>query len=280
MDSTLQPVGSPKKAGLCVVLRSSPDWGNLGQAEFEDQARRFCRQVNRPVEQVVQTARLWDRTFRTSYRETRRVMKDIAQTALSWTNAHDVFATPPPVIRPGAIYVLTDDDDWFSPELEEALSTTPAEDYEGIVWGCAVLGPILKDAAEPVLAQPAAVRFRPLTISCQSNNYGLTSRYFHRLGAEWANVYSHGHADQEFQKMKVWNIPRYLSVKNTNPASTVFLENGLRREFSSARLRELVDQYNARFDAGNALGEPALQWARVPMEAVRTFFGGLTAAAR
>ncbi len=280
MEPTTQLPGVSKKAGLCVVLRSSPDWGRLSQAEFEAQARAFCRQVNRPVEQVVETARLWDRTFRTPYRETRRVMKDIAQTAMAWTKEHEVAGAPPSEIRPGTIYVLTDDDDWFSPGLAEALSGVNVEEYEGVVWGCAVLGPILKDAVEPVLAQPAAVRFRPLTAACQSNNYGVTTKFFQRPGAGWMEVFSHGHADRKFRAMKIWNIPRYLSIKNTNPASTVFLENGLRRDFSGTRLRELIAQYNARFDAGNPPGEPALQWARAPMEAVRSFFGELAAGAR
>jgi hypothetical protein len=279
MERAMQSPGYRPKADLCIVLRSSLDWGKLTQEEFEEQARHFCRQVNRPVEQVVETARLWDRTFSTSYRETRHVLKDIAQSALSWTKDYCVTDTPPAVITPEAIYLLTDDDDWFSPELGEALSATPQES-EGVVWGCAVLGPLVKNAAEPVLEQPAAVRLRPLTVSCQSNNYGVTARYFQRPGASWNKVFSHGHADNEFKGLNVYNVPRYLSIKNTNPASTVFLENGLRRDFSSTRLRELIYQYNVRFAAGNALHEPALQWARNPMKAVQRFFSELAANAR
>ena len=265
---------------LCVVLRSSPDWGNLSQESFDEQARRFCRQVNRPVEQVVETARLWDRTFRTSYRDTRHAMKSIAQAALSWVSKWEVTTGLPAAIRPGTIYLLTDDDDWFSADLPEALAGAALGECEGVVWGCAVLGPLRKDAAEPVLEQPAAVRFRPLTIHCQSNNYGISANYFRRPGAGWENVFSHGHADREFQSLRVCQIPRYLSIKNTNPASTVFLENGLRRDFSGTRLRELINQYNARFDAGRAWEEPGLQWARKPMEAVRQFFGELAQTAR
>ena len=257
---------------LCVVFRTSPDWGCMTPGEFDAQARRFCLAVNRPAEQVVRTARLWDETFRTSYRETRHALKEIARAALAWTRDWETFDAPPAVTRPAAVYVLTDDDDWFSPELPAALADARAADDEGVVWDCAGLGPLKKDAAEPILEQPAAVRFRAAAEGCQSNNYGLCGRYFERPGASWDEVYRHGHADREFRALNVRRISRCLSVKNTNPASTVFLENGLRGEFSSRRLRELVAQYNARFDAGGILDEPTLQWARSSMAAVRDLF--------
>lgn len=280
----MPPPATPKPAiDLCVVMRASPDWASLSAEEFDAQARAFCVAVRRPTEQVVETARLWDRTFRVSYRETRALLKNIAQEALAWTRVWEVLPAPPEAVRPGAVYALTDDDDWFSPGLPEALAEAGAAggSYEGIVWGCAVLGPIRKGAREPVLEQPTAVRFRPLdVVSCQSNNYAVGAAYFARAGASWGRVHSHGHADEEFRVLRVCSVPRYLSIKNTNPASTVFLENGLRPEFTPRRLRELVAQYVARFDAGRALEEPDLQWAREPMERTRRFFGELLGGAR
>ena len=89
-------------------------------------------------------------------------------------------------------------------------------------------------------------------------------------------MFSHGHADEAFRRLRVFNVERYLSVKNTNPASTVFLENGLRRDFSGARLRQLVGQYNARLEAAGGRYGPQLDWARGSIGAVREFFRKLT----
>ena len=265
---------------LCLVVRASPDWGNLTREQFETQAREFCRRVNRPVEQTVETARLWDRTFRTTFCETRRVMKDIAQTLMARMPVRETFHGPPPEIRPGTLYLVTDDDDWCSPDLPGALSTVPSEGYEGVTWGSAVLGPLRGTDDEPILAEPNAVKLRPLTVTCHSNNYALTAEYFQRPGARWEKVFSHGHADEEFRKLRVFNVERYLSVKNTNPASTVFLENGLRRDFSGVRLRRLVEQYNTRLEAAGSRFDLRLGWAQTSIAAVRTFFRELADAAR
>ena len=261
---------------ICVVVRSSPDWGRLAREQFEAQAREFCRRVNRPLEQTVETARLWDRTFRTTFCETRQAMKDIAQGILAQMSVDEVVHGPPPDVREGTLYLVTDDDDWCSPDLPAALVGVPHEGYEGATWGSAVLGPLRAGAAEPILEEPQAVKWRPLTVACHSNNYALTPEYFRRPGAHWDKVFSHGHADEEFRKLRVFNVERYLSVKNTNPASTVFLENGLRREFSEARLRQLVEQYNARLAVDAEAADPQLSWARPAVEAVGRFFRELS----
>lgn len=259
---------------LCVVVRSSPDWGSLTREQFEAQAREFCRRVNRPVEQTVETARLWDRTFRTTFCETRQAMKQIAQDLLSQMTVREIVHGPPPEIREETLYLVTDDDDWCSPELPAALASVPREGYDGVTWGSAVLGPLRRDADEPILDEPNAVKLRPLTVACHSNNYALAPEYFRQPGASWERVFSHGRADAEFRKRRVFNVERYLSVKNTNPASTVFLENGLRRDFSEARLRQLVEQYNARL---GVVDNPRLSWAAPSINAVRQFFRELAA---
>ena len=259
---------------LCVVVRSSPDWGNLTREEFEAQAREFCRRVNRPAEQTVETARLWDRTFRTTFCETRQAMKQIAQELLARMTVREIVHGPPPENGGKTLYLVTDDDDWCSPGLPAALAAVPREGYDGVTWGSAVLGPLRRDADEPILAEPDAVKWRPLTVACHSNNYALTPEYFRQPGAGWDRVFSHGHADAEFRRRRVFNIERYLSVKNTNPASTVFLENGLKREFSKARLRRLVEQYNARL---GTVDDPRLGWAKTSIETVRCFFRDLVA---
>ena len=271
-------------AHLCVVIRSSPDWGNLSQGEFEEQSRVFCRRVNRPEEQVVETARLWDATFRTTYCQTRQAMKEIAAETLERMTPAEILQGEPSELRPGAVYLLTDDDDWFSPALPAALAGMPAadtgEEYDGVTWGNVMLGPWRKGVQEPILSEPDPVHLRPLTVTCHSNNYALTASYLLRTKKAWKKVFSHGHADEVFRTLKIFNVPQYLSVKNTNPASTVFLENGLRYEFTPRRLRELIDQYNARFQTGQSLASPHLRWARPSIEVVRRFFVELAAGAR
>ena len=265
---------------LCVVIRSSPDWGKLSQEEFEEQSRVFCRRVNRPEEQVVETARLWDATFRTTYCQTRQAMKEIAQETLRRMAPAEIVQGEPAELRPGALYLLTDDDDWFSPELPKALARVPSVDYDGVTWGNVMLGPWRKGVPEPILSEPEPIQMRPLTVTCHSNNYALAASYLLRTKKAWKKVFSHGHADEVFRTLNIFNIPQYLSVKNTNPASTVFLENGLRQEFTSRRLRELIDQYNARFQTGEPFGPPDLRWAQGSIEAVRRFFVELAAGAR
>jgi hypothetical protein len=269
----------PRGMELCVVVRSSPDWGSLTQEQFQAQAREFCRRVKRPENQTIETARLWDSTFRTTFCQTRHAMKLIAQKLLARMPVREIVHGPPAEVREGTLYLVTDDDDWCSPELPAALATVPREGYDGVTWGNAVLGPLERGADEPVLAVPEAFEMRPLTVTCHSNNYALTPEYFRQPKSGWAKVFSHGHADEAFRKLRVLNIERYLSIKNTNPASTVFLENGLRRDFSSARLRELVGQYNARLERAGSTADPRLSWAKESVEAVRVFFRELAESA-
>ena len=167
-----------------------------------------------------------------------------------------------------------------APDLPDALAVIPCEGYDGVTWGSAVLGPLRGGVDEPVLEEPLAVKMRPLMIACHSNNYALTPEYFRQPKSGWDKVFSHGHADEVFRKLRVFNVERYLSVKNTNPASTVFLENGLRRDFSEARLRRLVEQYNERLDVGIGALDPRLSWAQPAIKSVRQFFRELTDAAR
>jgi hypothetical protein len=265
---------------VCVVVRRSPDWGALSREEFERQARDFCRQINRPVEQVVETARLWDETFRMSYCETRQAIKAIARMNLDRAPVDTIRYGVPPSVERDTIYVLTDDDDWLGPELPSALAASGGETPEGFVWGTAVLGPIRRDAEEPVLSEPAWMRLPPLDTECRSNNYAVTGRYFERPGAAWEHVFGHGRAGQTFRSLQVTAIPRYLSVKNTSPASTVFLENGLRRDFSRPRLRQLVEQYSARLDEGSAALDLRLRWAEGSIAALGAFFHELVETAR
>ena len=274
------PLTRPSDWELCIVVRSSPDWGSLTREQFEAQAREFCRRVNRPVEQTVETARLWDQTFRTTFCETRQAMKAIAQELLARMRVNEIVHGPPPEIRKETLYLVTDDDDWCSPDLPDALADVPSEGYDGATWGSAVLGPIRGGVDEPVLEEPQAIKWRSLTVACHSNNYALTPEYFARPGAKWDRVFSHGHADETFRKLRVFNIERYLSVKNTNPASTVFLENGLRKDFSRARLRQLVEQYNTRLETCVDATDPRLSWSQPGIEAVRKFFRELSNAAR
>ena len=240
----------------------------------------FCRRVNRPEDQIIRTARLWDDTFRLTFCETRQAMKELAQANLTLVAPQEVTDQQPTAFLPGAFYLFTDDDDWYSPELPKALANVTEGTHDGVTWGNVMLGPWRKGVAEPILDEPEPVHFRPLTVACHSNNYALTGDYLQRTKKAWKKVFSHGHADEVFATLPVANVPRYLSIKNTNPASTVFLENGLLYDFSSRRLRELINQYNARFGVGQSLDDPRLRWARSSIAAVRRFFEALAASAR
>ena len=207
-------------------------------------------------------------------------MKEIAQKNLALVAPREVTDQQPKEYLSETFYLFTDDDDWYSPDLPKALANVPAGTHDGITWGNVMLGPWRKGVAEPILDEPEPVHFRPLTVSCHSNNYALTGDYLKRTKKAWKKVFSHGHADEVFATLPVASIPLYLSIKNTNPASTVFLENGLLHEFSSRRLRELIVQYNARFGVGRSLDDSRLRWARSSIVAVRNFFESLAASAR
>jgi len=267
---------------LFVIVRRSPDWGRLTQEEFEAQARLFCRAVHRPEEQVIDTARLWDTAFPLSYCQTRQTLKDIAGETLRALRPEQITTgeAPIPVPPPGAVYVICDDDDWLSPDLPTALNTAALRPYDGVVWGNAVFGPLKKAAREPVLEVPDGIELRPLDRVCHSNNYAVTSRYLERAAGVLDHVFSHGIASQTFQSLEIAQIRSYLSVKNTNPTSTVFLENGLRWERSRQRLIDLVRQYVERAARGVDTVSEDLRWAMPQMVQVVRLFAQLLQATR
>ena len=267
-----------------IVVRQSPDWRNTPHAEltdeFEAQARAFCRLIGEPEELVVETARLWDRTFAVSFRETRAAMKDIALENLRAVRdatlllGQEDAPAPPADGVPSALYFFCDDDDWAHPDLFHVLRTVgEADTFEGYLWPHIVFG------------RPAGplVRVRPDEAHCHTNNYAVTDRCLRRGPDAWRGVYQHFDAHKTFPSLRVCRVPTPLSATNKNPSSTLFLRNNLEGDFSSERLARIVTEFCRRVresDAEADSGEDQVAWVRPWGGAVGKFYGNLLASRR
>ena len=258
-----------------IVVRQSPDWRALTTEEFETQARRFCRLIGEPETLVVETARLWDRTFAVSFRETRAAMKDIALENLRAVRDATLLLgqTDAPVPASSAIYFFCDDDDWAHPDLFRRLRAADEENtIEGYLWPHVVFG------------RPAGplIRVRPDDAHCHTNNYAVSDRCL-RCGPDaWRGVYQHFDAHKMFPSLRVCRVSTPLSATNKNPSSTLFLRNNLGDDFTSERLARIVAEFCRRLResvAGDS-DEEQIAWVQPWGGAVGEFYDSLLASRR
>lgn len=260
--------------GNFIVVRQSPDWRALTDEAFEAQARAFCRLIGEPEELVVETARLWDRTFGVSFRETRAAMKDIALANLRVVRDATLLLgqmDAPTDEASSAIYFFCDDDDWAHPDLFHRLRGLGGSDaWEGYLWPHVVFG------------RPAGplVRVRPDEAHCHTNNYAVSGRYLRRGPDAWRGVYQHFDAHKTFPSLRVGRVPVPLSATNKNPSSTLFLRNNLEGDFSSERLARIVTEFCRRlreFAVGDGSNDEQTAWVRLWGGAVGEFYERLLA---
>lgn len=252
----------------CILLRQSPDWTAMSKDEFAEQSRRFCQMMGRPVDQVVNTAKLWDDTFGITFCETRQAMKDIALDNLRQVKGATLVCDPAtlqtstPSDR--AIYMFTDDDDWAHPDLFIALEALDPATCDGFLWRNLVYG----RQGGPV------VRHRPDNGVCFTNNYAVTQTYFGSGPESLDRVFQHGQADLVFPTLRVRRLPEFLSATNKNPSSTLFLEGALREDFSSVCLLRAIQSYHERLRLFRGL-TPESAWIVPWATAVTEFYGRL-----
>lgn len=105
---------------ICIVVRRTTDWGNEAT---------FRAQLPEAFQPVVE---LWDDMVRMPYHLFRRELSRIAR--LNWSRIQGAVCLPREEVAEDAIVVPTDDGDWFSPRLAEALGEQVDGHHVGYYW--------------------------------------------------------------------------------------------------------------------------------------------------
>ncbi len=120
------------------------------------------------------TRALWDATFTISYHVFRSELRRIA----AWNHQNVVGATAAAWadIPGGALVVPVDDDDWFAPDLVEALAAHHDLDAVAYRWTGSYLEVPFNLAHSLHLARRRVVPRLPPRHYCMTNNYALVKR--------------------------------------------------------------------------------------------------------
>lgn len=242
----------PKAA---LVLRQSPDWGNLDH-NYLDQTEEFDRLIGRTPGFTRGIIELWDATFDISFFEIRQKLKELTLDNLARVKnakVHHINDMP----SKARFWLFTDDDDWFCPDIVAALRSH-APKTQGITWkSCRFDGSFTMREHDSGF--------------CYTNNYALTDR-----GGAWRDrVVQHGDANTLFasSEIRTQALPICLSVANKHPCSTVILEKALAETPGPEGLIALVSGFNDRAQRMRLPEE--ISWARPWAEATVALFAGL-----
>ena len=269
-----------KQARVVIAMRQSPDWKSQTYADLE-QTRQFCRMIGRPENFIIDAVKLWDRSLKVSFYETRQAIKEIslanfrAVRNAALVDVADVAGN----IDSGTIYLFTDDDDWYAPHIAESLSGIDTRSCEAILWGSVRYG--------------GGMECRPLDGVFYTNNYAVSGSFLARkrrgrsnldrsmqhfdangtfgdrtqplsrrlgYGAVLRSLFQPGYAP-------VATLRHHLSVTNKHPASTVTLER-LGPDPTEAGLRASIEDALRR-NRDVALPQD-LAWARRAMDDVNS----------
>ena len=269
--SLTEPPDPPR---LCIVRRQSPDWGTMSEEEFAAQSRRFYRMLDRPEEQGIEMAGLWDRTFTVSFRQARQAMKDIAAANLRLAQgAVFLDAAADLADFPGerTLCCFVDDDDWMRADGAAVLAEFVAPEFEGYLWRQIRCGRFTGEW----------LRVAPKLDVCGTNNYAVSAAFLREDPENLARVYQHFAANEVFSALQIRRIDDLtISATNRHPASTMFLERGLAGDFSSGRLVAMVEEYNRRLAEPPARLAAGAAWVLPWVDEVRRFYEELAATRR
>jgi len=267
-----------KRARVVIALRQSPDWKTQTYADLE-QTRQFCRMIGRPENFIIDAVKLWDRSLKVSFYETRQAIKEISLANFRMVrNAAlvDVADVAGNVDRK-AHYLFTDDDDWYAPHVGEILAGIGTRSCEAILWRSVRYG--------------GGIESRPPDGVFYTNNYAVSGAF---LAREWRGRSNLDRSMQHFDAngtfgdrtqplserlgygvvlrsllqpgyAPVATLQHHLSVTNKHPASTVTLER-LGPDPTDAGLRESIEDA-LRKNRDVALPQD-LAWAQAAMDEV------------
>jgi len=253
-------VSPGREPAAVIVLRQSPNWGRLTPA-YLDETEPIDRALRRPPGFTRSFIELWDATFRTTFFEVRKALKDI--TLRSFAAVRDADVVPFTEVGdwpPAPLVLFSDDDDWFAPDVVEKVASFSRK-LGGVTWDSTVLY--------------RGMLVRRSDAYCYTNNYAVTERV--RLPGPWTErVLPHGKAEVTFRRrgFRAGHLPLPLSVANNHPASAQQIRVVLDRRPGRDGLIEEVEAFR---ESAALAGSPAgdLAWAAEPVAAAVELFGGL-----
>ncbi len=278
--NTLRPV--------YIILRQSPDWAKQTYADL-DATRSFCRIIGRPETYIIDRVLLWDKTFRISFFAARQVMKEISLD--NFRSAEGATLVPiaeiHSVLDRNALYLFTDDDDWYHPQIARHLAPIDPRACDVIQWLAATLD--------------EGVKLWDDHYACSTNGYAVSGEVLLQRPGNIKRVTQHFDAQATFVRKSYASVLRrigyaslyrrltvrgfqsivrlsdYLSITNKHAASTLSL--AVLGDAMSSEI--LVDLIRRKLEANKKISLPdACSWARSMIERVNEFMERLLQSTR
>jgi hypothetical protein len=247
-------------------MRQSPDWAALAEGSVYDYTG-FDKLAGSPPGSTEALVAWWDASFPISFHRTRLRMKEIAGENIARVrdaSVVDIDDFDPP-FDDKALYVFTDDDDWFSPDLVARLLGSPAARADGSVWISSIF-------------QGGEVAAREHKLLCYTNNYAIHGAFMNKYETflyqrPVVRVAQHVGANRVLNKpeSKPFLLPEPLSITNKHPATYSRMAQARDNGISLACL---LDSYRQPTVISN------LEWSQREVEQTREFFLSLLEATR
>jgi hypothetical protein len=253
--------------GATILLRQSPDWAALDYRYLES-LTGFERRAGLPTGFVRQLVMTWDGIFRVPYFHVRQQLKDLTLRSLS--RVRDAEALPFTGCDleqlSSRIYLFTDDDDWFDPDIVGRLSVHDRYGVQGMVWQSVRLA-----------GQIEVRRLR----HCFTNNYCVTSTFTEAAAGDlltaMQRVLQHYDANRVFSSgaFEARYIEEPLSIANKHPCSPARLFNEYGPSITADVLRADVQRFVVGLGAIHLPTE--LAWASPLVQEVADIFAAALA---
>jgi hypothetical protein len=246
---------------VIVVQRQSPDWSNIDQS-YWDGLENFEKLIGWPSGTIRPLIDLWNSTMSVSFFDIRQRMKEISQANLARVQTVTCIDLPRyrAEIDPQALYVFTDDDDWFAPDLAPRLGQIDSK-ADGIVWRS--------------VRYDGDLEVRPLDGFCYTNNYAVWGRVLARRPELVRIVEQHTSAAEA---LDLSAVDIRLSITNKHPCSMVRLRKAATgwsdRGSLAAWITEVQEHVRRRPDLVGA----GVGWAYPEVNAARAALSGISIA--
>lgn len=233
-----------------IMLRQSPDWRQLDY-RYLDSLTPFERQAGLPIGFIRRLVELWDQAFRIPYFQVRQQLKDLTMRNLASVEdavlcSIEESACAVPSAR---LYLFTDDDDWFSPDIVARLVVQDAPGVEGMIWQSVRLA--------------GTIDVRHMR-HCFTNNYCVTSDFIGTREPEsrLQSILQHFDANKVLleSSFKGVFLQRPLSIANKHPCSPARLFNEYGKELTGDILRRDAGRFVRGIGSDRLPEETA--WAR------------------
>lgn len=233
-----------------IMLRQSPDWRKLDY-RYLDSLSPFERQAGLPIGFVRRLVVLWDQAFRIPYFQVRHHLKDLTMRNLASVEDAVLYSIEESgcAVPSARLYLFTDDDDWFSPDIVARLVVQDAPGVEGMIWQSVRLA--------------GTIDVRQVR-HCFTNNYCVTSDFIGTREPEsrLQSVLQHFDANKLLLDIgfKGVFLEWPLSIANKHPCSPARLFNEYGKELTVDILRKDAERFVSGISSGKLPEETA--WAR------------------